>query len=72
MKPVVVSPGAKRGLRYCGKICVPDLFELLDARPTVAELLARYRNSHAGIPLPTLHNELAQLLRLGIVQSCRQ
>jgi flavin-dependent dehydrogenase len=69
MRPVVVAPDAQRGLRYCGRLCVPDLLELLDSRPTVDELLARYQNSHAEISSVSLRSGLAQLLELGIITS---
>ncbi|MBZ5540057.1 MAG: NAD(P)/FAD-dependent oxidoreductase [Acidobacteriia bacterium] len=70
-KLVVVSPRAPRGLRYCGPVCVPELVELLDTRPTVAALVQQYRQLHAGVSSAALRDGLTQLLALGVIEASR-
>ena len=69
LRPVVVPPNMNRGLRFCGSICVPDVLALLDSRPTVEEVLDRYRGSHSDVSRIALQRGIAHLVRLGVIMT---
>jgi len=46
LRPVVTSTVKKRGIRYRGEICLPELLAMLTDAPTLAQLTIRYRKKH--------------------------
>jgi len=68
LRPVVIAPLARRGLRYCGDICVPDLIGLLSDQPTVDLLFSRYQLLHGDISGATFSTGIASLLEMGVLQ----
>ncbi len=68
IRSVVVAPQARRGLRYCGDICVPDLIDLASDRPTFRVLFSRYQCLHVGISGASFSKGIASLLELGVLE----
>jgi flavin-dependent dehydrogenase len=67
LRPVVTSPTNKRGIRYCGPVCLPDLLAMLADAPTLAQLTSRYRNKHGASP-SAIRVAISHLLSLGMAK----
>jgi hypothetical protein len=68
IRTVVVGPEARRGLRYCGDICVPDLIDLVSDRPTFGVLFSRYQCLHRGISNASFASGIASLVEMGVLE----
>lgn len=68
IRPVVVAPEARRGLRYCGDLCVPDLLDLASDRPTYRVLFSRYQCLHRGVSDTSFSKGIAGLVQMGVLQ----
>jgi flavin-dependent dehydrogenase len=67
LQPVVTSPTNKRGIRYCGAVCLPDLLVMLADAPTLAQLTTRYRRKHRASP-SAIRVAIGLLLSLGMAK----
>lgn len=67
LRPVVTSPTNKRGIRYCGVVCLPDLLAMLADAPTLAQLTTRYRRKHRASP-SAIRVAIRLLLSLGMAK----
>jgi hypothetical protein len=65
LRPVVTSLTNKRGIRYCGAVCLPDLLAMLRDTPTLAQLTARYQHEHQASP-SAIRVAIRLLLSLGM------
>jgi flavin-dependent dehydrogenase len=65
LQPVVTSLTNKRGIRYCGAVCLPDLLALLADAPTLAQLTSRYQHEHQA-SLSAIRGAIRLLLSSGL------
>jgi flavin-dependent dehydrogenase len=65
LRPVVTSHTNKRGIRYCGTVCLPDLLAMLTDAPTLAQLTTRYQHVHQASP-SAIRASIRLLLSLGM------
>lgn len=67
LRPVVISPTNKRGIRYCGAVCLPDLLAMFAGAPTLGQLTTRYRRNHRVAP-SAIRAAIRLLLSLGMAK----
>ncbi len=67
LQPVVTSAADKRGIRYCGVVCMPDLLAMLADTPTLKQLTTRYRHAHRASP-SAIRVAIRLLLSLGMAK----
>lgn len=67
LRPVVSSPANKRGIRYCGEVCLPELLAMLADAPTLGQLTLRYQRKH-GVSESAIRRALRLLLSSGMAK----